>query len=178
MPLNHQQIKQRRIALSRLEKGIVKLKASSQETFIIAKSARIKPPSEETIEAHKAIQLSKMWLGQVLNDMGAENPYPNSTDATNDKIEPTADVSDKDYNFDNTDHILMVKELREDLSQEIEWLKMLYGEAPGTELPPENTPFFASHIVASLRSLEESKMWLGMELSRINDLKNFERKTS
>lgn len=53
--------------------------------------------SVERIDAVKSLQLAVMWLGMDLkaindeNPGAVENPYPNSKDPSNTKIDPTAD---------------------------------------------------------------------------------------
>lgn len=59
-------------------------------------TARTHRYSEERKDAIKSLQLAVMWLGmdlKAINDEsgGAENPYPNSKDPSNTKIDPTAD---------------------------------------------------------------------------------------
>lgn len=55
------------------------------------------PSSRERSLARTKIEEAVMWLGMDLkrineaNPGAAENPYPNSKDPTNTKIEPTAD---------------------------------------------------------------------------------------
>lgn len=158
MAINAQQVKSRRVILDRLEKGIEKLNAS-----------------RETSLAKTKLQEAKMCLGLCLKDMGTINPYPESTNKENATVEPTADVSEKDYLFDATGPIEMVKELRGDIETQVDHMKELYLSAHDTEIPAENRPFFASHLIEALTCLEKSKMWLGMELSRLSDEKNFER---
>lgn len=49
------------------------------------------PISRERILAVTKLQEGVMWLGMDLKRLGEANPYPNSKDASNTKIEPTAD---------------------------------------------------------------------------------------
>lgn len=49
------------------------------------------PSSREVALSITNIQQGIMWLGQELKRLGAVNPYPNSYDPTNNKIDPTAD---------------------------------------------------------------------------------------
>lgn len=49
------------------------------------------PKSHERSIAVQKIQEGIMWLGMDLKRLGSENPYPNSYNANNTKIEPTAD---------------------------------------------------------------------------------------
>lgn len=54
--------------------------------------------SREISIAITSAQNAKMWLGMALNKLGAENPYPDSKNAANTKIEPTADTWSGDVN--------------------------------------------------------------------------------
>lgn len=48
-------------------------------------------PSRERALAITKLQESIMWLGMDLKRLNEANPYPNSKDPSNTKIEPTAD---------------------------------------------------------------------------------------
>lgn len=49
------------------------------------------PKSRETSLTITKIEEGIMWLGKELKRLGEQNPYPDSYDPTNTKIEPTAD---------------------------------------------------------------------------------------
>lgn len=49
------------------------------------------PPSRERSICITKLQEAVMWLGQDLKRLDAPNPYPNSKDPTNTKIDPVAD---------------------------------------------------------------------------------------
>ena len=49
------------------------------------------PRSRETSLTCTKIEEGIMWLGKELKRLGETNPYPDSYDPTNTKIEPTAD---------------------------------------------------------------------------------------
>lgn len=49
------------------------------------------PPSRERALAITKLQEGIMWLGMDLKRLAAPNPYPNSYNPANDKVEPTAD---------------------------------------------------------------------------------------
>ena len=58
-----------------------------------------------------SLELSKMFLGKVLKELGNANPYPESKNPLNEKIEPAADKFVSDANFENfyeMTHIQMV----------------------------------------------------------------------
>lgn len=134
--------------------------------------------SREVSLAITALQLSKMWLGKVLKELGAANPYPESRNPYNENIEPTSDVAkslndcfgDKwgDYNYEKFTHIQKVKWLRQEI-EKVEYNIKFFRLA----LTPDRL-----HTVSSLEGYHESKtycieagMWLGIELGRINNSK-------
>lgn len=49
------------------------------------------PPSRERSLARTKLEEAIMWLGMDLKRLDTTNPYPNSKDPSNTKIEPTAD---------------------------------------------------------------------------------------
>ena len=49
------------------------------------------PPSRERSICITKLQAAVMWLGMDLKRLNEPNPYPNSKDPSNTKIEPTAD---------------------------------------------------------------------------------------
>jgi hypothetical protein len=62
-----------------------------KDTDLIIQKARNLPPSRERSLAITKLQEGVMWLGMDLKRLGEANPYPNSKDPSNTKIEPTAD---------------------------------------------------------------------------------------
>ena len=141
-------VRMHRQTLNKIEKGLEKL-----------------VPGREVSLAKTAIQEAIMFSGLVLGDIGEESPYPKSDDHTSPVIEPRADESVMGYNFDATDYVGQVKELRADIAKSLTVAKDLYKEAPTTEVKPEKAPFFASHLMIHITSLEKSRMWLGMALN-------------
>jgi len=141
-------VRMHRQTLNKLEKGLEKL-----------------TPGREVSLAKTAIQESIMFAGLVLGDIGEESPYPKSDDKKSSVIEDRADVSYTDYNFDATDYVGQVKELRSDIAKSLDVAKDLYKNAVDTAVKPENVAFFPSHLMISITSLEKSRMWLGMALN-------------
>jgi len=119
------------------------------------------------------LERSKMFLGQVLKEQGEENPYPNSMDSSNAKIEPTADVAPEENELilalkklseENKPGIALtvkqIKELRRTIEEVLSEMRSLIDDQePGYELMWKKESFIA---------LTEAKMWLGMELGEIN----------
>ncbi len=138
-------VRMHRQTLNKIEKGLDKL-----------------TPGREVSLAKTAIQESIMFAGLVLGDIGDESPYPKSDDKDSKVIEDRADVSFSDYNFDATDYVGQVKEIRNDIGASVKVMSDLYTNAIGTDVKPESVAFFPSHLMMSLMSLKKSRMWLGI----------------
>lgn len=80
-----------------IEEQIVADKALRRDTDAIIQRVKELPASRERSLTITKLQEGVMWLGMDLkrineaNPGAIENPYPNSKDPTNTKIEPTAD---------------------------------------------------------------------------------------
>ena len=80
-----------------IEQEIVSNKELRRDTDAIIQRVRSLPPSRERALTITKLQEGVMWLGMDLkrineaNPGAIDNPYPNSKDPTNTKIEPTAD---------------------------------------------------------------------------------------
>lgn len=124
-------------------------------------------PSREVALARTACELSKMWLGKALQAIGTANPYPDSKDPSNEKIEPTADVFTRINNlgeYDNYSHIQKVKHIRKQLES-------IDGEIFDLWLN-QNDSIGVQCMVAfeySFKSCVEAGMYLGAELGRIKE---------
>lgn len=76
---------------------IQRLKSASGDLKWETEDGSTHRQSEERREARKNLQLAVMWLGMDLKAINEEqpgavdNPYPNSKDPGNTKIDPTAD---------------------------------------------------------------------------------------
>ncbi len=73
------------------EEEVVEDKQLRKDTDDIIQRLRKLPGSRERSLAMTKLQEGVMWLGMDLKRLGESNPYPNSYDASNTKIEPTAD---------------------------------------------------------------------------------------
>lgn len=58
---------------------------------VIIQDIKDLPPSAERTLAMRKFQEGVMWMGMDLKRLGTPNPYPNSRDATNTIVDPTAD---------------------------------------------------------------------------------------
>lgn len=75
---------------------IIEDKALRRDIDAIIQRIKALPPSRERALAITKLQEGVMWLGMDLKRINeatgaGENPYPNSKDPSNTKIEPTAD---------------------------------------------------------------------------------------
>lgn len=76
---------------------IVKVKELRRDIDVQIQNTKSLPPSRERALAITKLQEAVMWLGMDLKRINEEtpgaspNPYPNSKDPSNLKIEPTAD---------------------------------------------------------------------------------------
>lgn len=73
------------------DEEVIENKKLRKETDDIIQRVKNLPNSRERSLTITKLQEGVMWLGMDLKRLGEANPYPNSKDATNTKIEPTAD---------------------------------------------------------------------------------------
>jgi hypothetical protein len=79
------------------DQAIISTKQRRVDLDAIIQALRELPPSREVSIAITKTQEAVMWLGMNLKQINEQtpgaspNPYPNSRDVTNTKIEPTAD---------------------------------------------------------------------------------------
>lgn len=125
--------------------------------------------SYEVGESYDSLILAKGWLGKLLAELGAENPYKSGY-KTKEDIEPTADVSlpitlVKQLNTtkpigastEEMNHIEKVDCLRTEIEKLVSEVK---------QLDAKSTREFAIARTNSYNHLCEAKMWLGFELAR------------
>ncbi len=73
------------------DEEVIANKQLRKDTDDIIQRIKSLPPSRERSLATTKLQEGTMWLGMDLKRLGEANPYPNSKDASNTIIEPTAD---------------------------------------------------------------------------------------
>lgn len=73
------------------EADVISDKQLRKDTDEIIQRVKALAPSRERSLAITKLQEAVMWLGMDLKRLGTDNPYPNSKDPSNTKIEPTAD---------------------------------------------------------------------------------------
>lgn len=123
-------------------------------------------PSGEVALARTSCETSKMWLGKVLQGLGVVNPYPDSKDPSNEKIEPTADVFvlDSASEYIEYSHIQKVKYIRKQLES-------IDGDIFDSWLNNDDNIASIKILISleyAFKHCVESGMWLGAELGRIN----------
>ena len=151
------------------EQTIKNLRVNIDEVFQRINSV---PKSRETALAYTSAQLSKMWLGKVLQYYGVANPYPNSKDSSNITIEPTADVANigiTSIEVDTEKRIQYIKWLRSIIDQIADVLVWDKEYKDGyNEWKKDEEIILAVRLAKQY--IVESGMWLGMELGRIRDM--------
>ena len=122
------------------------------------------------MNARTSAELGKMWLGMSLKELEVENPYPDSMNASNEKIAPTADTSkldlDEDFFKKGDTYIQRVKRLREIVQRHVDDSEYIRKE----HLGPAGNMKMQLIFNNVYTNLVEAKLWLGMELGRIRDL--------
>jgi len=122
--------------------------------------------SPEVDQTAKSLILAKMWLGNLLGELGSKNPYSTGKKELKD-IEPTADTADRDVkavydgSWNNESHIERVDWLRSEIQKVIDEVYKILEINSRTRLTGEN----------AWRYLCEAKMWLGFEFQRIREEK-------
>lgn len=120
------------------------------------------------------LELSKMWLGQVLKNLGNPNPYPESKNPASPTIEPQAEHTDSIiFGADLTDQTARVKFLRSEIDKTVESFSVLNDNPIDEELKIYNPEEAKKNSMGSLCMVQSycylvnAQMWLGMELNRI-----------
>jgi hypothetical protein len=73
------------------EQEIIANKELRRDTDAIIQRVKELPPTRERSLTITKLQEGVMWLGMDLKRLNEPNPYPNSKDPSNTKIDPTAD---------------------------------------------------------------------------------------
>lgn len=120
--------------------------------------------NREMALAYTHMQRGTMWLGLVLAAIGTANPYPDSTNIENKKIEDRADqAKDEPTVFPGIggdgDRTIQVKWLRNALDGVASQIRDL--ETPAIQLGYRE-------LQVAYDAIRESKMWLGWELNNIH----------
>jgi hypothetical protein len=89
MPVNEQYAVE--TANAQHDYEVIKNKELRQKIDAQIQEVKALPPSRERSICITKLQEAVMWLGMDLKRLNEPNPYPNSKDPSNTKIEPTAD---------------------------------------------------------------------------------------
>lgn len=133
----------------------------------------------ETVLAFRSGQVAFMFLGKAKGVLGAQNPYPESTNPKSRAIEPHADqIELADFLKNGSDNYLLIglQEFLNNDHDEVEFLKALRGyfekvvRAIKNDLSilPSNR-IYQAYVEYALVKAEEAKMWLGQSLGLIRD---------
>ncbi len=124
-------------------------------------SSKLKASREISL-AKTSFDSSKMMLGKVLQEMGINNPYPESKNPNSPVIEKTADTATIKNLNPELDHIGNVKAIRL-FADEV--CNKISGGLIGGDERTLSTLFAEAAFLDCSRGM----MWLGMELGRIRD---------
>lgn len=125
---------------------------------------KIKRTSEITL-AFQGMQMSRGWLGKVLAELKAENPYPKANKVED--IPPTADTWTPQSNgqtwVNDVPHLVQINNMRNDIQELIDILdKMVYALVI-------KYPKVSGFLFFSFKWASEAKMWLGFELQNMRE---------
>lgn len=125
-------------------------------------SAKTLTPSRAVSSAITAFETSRMFAGLILADLGAENPYPESSNPASSKIEDRTDVG-VILDSEGLDGIGYIKKLRA-LSADLITETSIFVDAN----PASGMIEFISKT-EMVKGLMLGKMWLGARLGEIKD---------
>lgn len=125
--------------------------------------------NREIASASTSLQLAFMWMGLILNEIGAANPYPKSMDIKSPVIEKHQDLAEIARvnilieNFNDLDETGVVKALRVEIQRTAD---ILINFAQWS-VPRHTKNFSYPPQMAIDKSLTEAKFWLGQQLNNI-----------
>ena len=161
----------------KMETKIKELRVSLDGLTQLVKTLEVSRERSLTITS---LELSKMWLGKVLKELGTTNPYPESKNPANEKIEPTADshpglvhssINITEYQWKEFTHIQRVKFLRAEVEKVEKDLESLRDSVDIHKeiLNNYSSKWKLAFLYNSFENCIEAGMWLGMELGAIRD---------
>lgn len=117
----------------------------------------LEPWTDQLKSATKSLELSKMWFGKALGQMGEANPYPASMDPTQSITYAAEDTSPVEYEFpyiDMGDKVAAAKGCRAVIDKMVHSINEMFA--------PNNTSTDLGTFVNQARlSLIEANMWIG-----------------
>lgn len=125
----------------------------------------LEPWTDQLKAATKSLELSKMWFGKALGQMGEANPYPASMDPTQAITYSPEDTSPVEYEFpeiDMGDKVVAAKGCRSVIDGIVHSINEMFA--------PNNTSTDLGTFVNQARlSLIESNMWIGSFLGLMHE---------
>jgi hypothetical protein len=152
-------------------KETVELLSSKRVTLDVAiAKVNMLPRSRPTSLSATALQLGRMYLGEICMDLGKEYPYEKTKEATTAKgIQEATDTSNKKVTVDDNE-IIELNKLRELLGQVNDDILEVVNNCIKAN-PMEGLSKFKNdcNVSQAYRSLKEGRMWLGVRLGEIRD---------
>lgn len=147
-------------------KELVKLRKKLDAVVNVLKGKEIGPSAEVTLSL-RAAQLGTMFAGETLNMMGTLESYKKSYDTSTSEVKERRDKADEEIifkeGFDNFKKIKALRGIIEGLAAEMKTLLK-------TEGMQEQDEFAIATLWESLKEVLKSRMWLGQELNRLDEL--------
>ncbi|GEM_PF-1902610 len=142
---------------------------------LINSTYRLNNSAEITL-CMRQLQRAKAWLGMVLGGLGTPTPYGSSTDPSSPVIEEQAEHKFETI-WDGIDvssatQTSCVKLFRKEIE---EFLSRFDRVFPASEMYDIPGVWTENHLIFSRCSMIEAKHWLGWELNRIKNVKEYEK---
>jgi hypothetical protein len=132
--------------------------------------------SREVSIVKTEMQSASMWMGLLLGEIGATNPYPQSNNPASPVIEPHADNLKKPTKtveaiFELPDQTAKVKQLRAQMSIFIDTLNWTFKSviATGGGIQPVNDFPMVGAGSQAIVHLISTRLWLGQQLNNIRE---------
>lgn len=129
------------------------------------------PNSRGKALAYTALQKGRMYIGEVLRELGKEYPYEATKEATTaEGIQDAVDKADADTPvlINTGNEIIDINKLRDILEKELDSFVVTIGALPkSVDLMKKFVQ--DTNIAEAYRSLKESRMWLGIRLGELRD---------
>jgi hypothetical protein len=143
-------------------------------------SASFLDPSRELSSARTALQLSFMWMGYLLKDIGSESPYKESYNTASPVIEKHADKAADRSSLINElaalDKTAQVKLCRKKVMLYLESLEWIVSYALGAKVPVKPKVPMVHTPSVILQHLLDTDLWFGQCLNNIRVKQELENK--
>lgn len=139
---------------------------------VVLNSMKQLPKSREVSLAFTSLQKGRMYIGEILFQLGKEYPYDKTKEATKpDEIEKAVDVSNKVIALDENE-IVALNMLRDIIADATDsFLKEVFdvGKSSFGVIGEKNVFILSCNISEAYRGLKETRMWLGVRLGEIRN---------